>query len=84
MSGFDVAKHLRRNPDTKSIPLIAATGYSHLRQLERAREAGFDQIVVKPCDPDMLVEEIERLLQATEQSPTQPSSVVVEHGHNNG
>ena len=45
VSGFDVAKRLRANPDTQFIPLIAATGYSHLQQLDRAREAGFDQIV---------------------------------------
>ena len=48
ISGFEVAQHLRANPNTRAIPLIAATGYSHIRQLDRAREAGFDQIVVKP------------------------------------
>lgn len=62
VSGFDVAKRLRSNPDTRHIPLIAATGYSHIKQLETARAAGFDRIVVKPCDPDQLVEEIEGLL----------------------
>ena len=74
VSGFDVARRLRANPETQDIPLIAATGYSHLRQLDRAREAGFDQIVVKPCDPDMLVEEIERLLLHAERcrDPAQP------------
>ena len=65
VSGFDVAKRLRANPETQFIPLIAATGYSHAKQLDRAREAGFDQIVVKPCEPDLLTEQIERLLQET-------------------
>ena len=65
VSGFDVAKRLRANDRTRSIPLIAATGYSHVRQLDRAREAGFDQIVVKPCEPDQLTEQIERLLNET-------------------
>jgi CheY-like chemotaxis protein len=85
ISGFEVAQHLRANPNTRAIPLIAATGYSHIRQLDRAREAGFDQIVVKPCDPDLLIEEIERLLQAAE-AGEQPQLVhkAVEHGHNNG
>ena len=84
ISGFEVAKRLREQPETQAIPLIAATGYSHLRQLDRAREAGFDQIIVKPCDPDMLVEEIERLLQLA--ADTQPQLVhkTLEHGHNNG
>jgi CheY-like chemotaxis protein len=84
VSGFDVAKRLRANPQTSAIPLIAATGYSHLRQLDRAREAGFDQIVIKPCDPDDLVEEIERLLHATERVSDEPVHVPVEHRHNNG
>jgi CheY-like chemotaxis protein len=85
LSGFDVAKRLRANPDTSSIPLIAATGYSHMSQLDRARNVGFDQIVIKPCDPDVLVEHIERLLEAAEsESMHQPSPVVVERGHNNG
>jgi CheY-like chemotaxis protein len=65
ISGFEAARHLRHNAATQDIPLIAATGYSHLRQLTMAREAGFDQVVVKPVDPDSLVEEIERLLDMT-------------------
>ena len=84
VSGFDVARRLRANPDTHFIPLIAATGYSHVKQLDRARDAGFDQIVIKPCDPDMLVEEIERLLMPADEPVIQPSHVVVDHGHKNG
>jgi two-component system, cell cycle response regulator DivK len=84
ISGFDVARHLRANPDTQFIPLIAATGYSHSTQLDRARAAGFDQIVVKPCDPDRLVEEIERLLLLIDQAALQPSRVAVARAHKNG
>ena len=62
ISGFDVARTLRAHATTKDIPLIAATGFSHVRQLALAREVGFDAVVVKPCDPDMLLLEIERLL----------------------
>ncbi len=84
ISGIDVARQLRANPDTQCIPLIAATGYSHARQLDRARDAGFDRIVIKPCDPDVLVEEIERLLLSAARVPGQPCHMAVEHGHNNG
>ena len=84
VSGFDVAKRLRANPDTQFISLIAATGYSHVKQLDRAWEAGFNQIVIKPCDPDMLVEEIERLLLHVDEPVIQPSHWAVEHGHKNG
>jgi CheY-like chemotaxis protein len=84
VSGFDVARRLRANPETAHIPLIAATGYSHATQLDRAREAGFDQIVVKPCDPDLLVGEIERQLLTGEEPDPKPSSFAVEHRPDNG
>lgn len=82
VSGFDVAKRLRAKPETHDIPLIAATGYSHVRQLDRARAAGFDQVMVKPCDPDTLIREIERLLH--EHPPIQPGRLTVEPAHKNG
>jgi two-component system cell cycle response regulator DivK len=84
VSGFDAAKHLRANPDTSGIPLIAATGYSHRQQLDRAQDAGFDRIVIKPTDPETLVEEIERLLHSREALPFEADPVGMEHGHNNG
>lgn len=60
ITGFEAARRLREHPLTAHVPLIAATGYSHLKQLDQARSAGFDSIIVKPCDPGLLVAEIER------------------------
>jgi DNA-binding response OmpR family regulator len=68
-SGYEVARDLKARADTCAIPLIAATGYSHVKQLELAREAGFDAIMVKPCDPQSLVAEIRRLLRRAETTP---------------
>lgn len=62
ITGFEAAVRLRRSPVTAGIPLIAATGYSHVQQLDQARASGFDSIVVKPCEPGALVAEIERLM----------------------
>lgn len=62
ITGFEAAVRLRSSAETKDIPLIAATGYSHLKQLNQARAAGFDSILVKPCEPSALVAEVERLL----------------------
>ena len=84
VSGFDVARRLRENPDTHDIPLIAATGYSQASQLERARAAGFDRILLKPCDPDFLLLEIERLLASNPTLLPPSGSDAMEHGHNNG
>ena len=62
ITGFEAAVRLRQSRATRNIPLIAATGYSHVKQLDQARDSGFDSIVVKPCEPAALVAEIERLL----------------------
>ena len=62
ISGFDAARQIRSNPATADIPLIAATGYSSQRQLNLAREAGFDEVMVKPVEPEALVQVIEQLL----------------------
>ena len=70
ITGFEAAVRLRHSPETADIPLIAATGYSHMKQLDQARASGFDSIVVKPCEPAALVAEIERLLQATQRETT--------------
>jgi CheY-like chemotaxis protein len=78
ITGFEAAVRLRQAPDTAAIPLIAATGYSHVKQLNQARESGFDSIVIKPCEPAALVGEIERLLQKTQEHRSQPQPVAVE------
>ena len=82
LTGFEVAQRLRATLGTRAIPLIAATGYSHARQLDMARQSGFDAVVVKPCDPDLLVQEIERLLSASAEA-VQPDHLAVEPTHNN-
>ena len=64
-----MARDLKARPDTCDIPLIAATGYSHVKQLDLARASGFDAVMVKPCDPQSLVAEIRRLLRKTDAAP---------------
>lgn len=65
ITGFEAARRLRARPDTADVPLIAATGFSHTKQLDQALDAGFDSVVIKPCEPTALVAEIERLLRDT-------------------
>jgi two-component system, cell cycle response regulator DivK len=68
-SGYEVARDLKARADTCAIPLIAATGYSHVKQLDLARASGFDSVMVKPCDPQTLVAEIRRLLRKPDETP---------------
>ena len=62
ISGVEAARRIRSAPETAAIPLIAVTGHSQAAQLDEARLAGFDVVVTKPCDPDRLLAEIQRLL----------------------
>ena len=70
LSGLEVARELRNSPPTRHIPLIAATGLSHSTQIDEARRAGFDAVIVKPCNPDVLITEIRRLLAEPRREPT--------------
>jgi DNA-binding response OmpR family regulator len=83
ISGFEAARQLRQSAETAAIPLIAATGYSHVKQLDHARDCGFDSIVVKPCEPAALVAEIERLLDGVAQHTRQSQSATVQRLHHN-
>jgi len=50
MDGYELAERLRAMPALKGIRLIALTGYGQESDRRRAREAGFDQHLVKPVD----------------------------------
>jgi CheY-like chemotaxis protein len=62
MSGVEAARRLRSSSVTSRIPLIAVTGFSQPREHDAAREAGFDSVIVKPCEPAALLAEVERVL----------------------
>ena len=64
LTGCEVARHLRDDDDTSGIPLIAVTGHSEAAYVADARDAGFDAILTKPCEPGDLLRNIERLLPA--------------------
>ena len=54
MDGYQVAQHLRQQPQTKDVWLIAMTGYGQDSDRQRTKEAGFDHHFVKPVDPQKL------------------------------
>lgn len=54
MSGYQVARVLRSQPELKRLVLIALTGYGRQIDRERSTEVGFDHHVTKPVDLDEL------------------------------
>jgi signal transduction histidine kinase len=58
IDGYEVARRLRQQADTRHIKLIALTGYGLADDQRRVLEAGFDLHLVKPVDIDQLLEAI--------------------------
>jgi len=54
MNGYDVARALREGPATRHATLVAITGWGSPGDRQRAKEAGFDEHMVKPVDVDRL------------------------------
>ncbi len=54
ISGYEVAKLLRENPEFHQTLLVALTGYDEDEDRRRAQEAGFDEHLVKPASAGSL------------------------------
>jgi CheY-like chemotaxis protein len=50
MDGYDVARRVREIPALDNVRIVALTGYGQVEDLRKAREAGFDDHLVKPVD----------------------------------
>jgi CheY-like chemotaxis protein len=64
VSGFDVARDLRADPETRTLPVVALTGYGRSEDKQAGMEAGFDAHLTKPVEADTL----DRLLARLERS----------------
>jgi len=54
MDGYTVARELRAREQSKSIIIIALTGYGQPEDKARARAVGFTDHLTKPVTPDLL------------------------------
>lgn len=54
LDGFQVARELKRDPETAGIPIIAVSALARPGDSEAAREAGCDEFVRKPFELDEL------------------------------
>ena len=59
-NGYDVAKRLRALPATAGSVITAVTGWGQEEDRVRAHNAGFDHHIVKPLDPDLLDDILQR------------------------
>jgi two-component system chemotaxis response regulator CheY len=62
MNGYEVVRHLRGNPVHKSLPILVLTTESDSDKKNLAREAGATGWMVKPFDPDRLLETVRKVI----------------------
>jgi CheY-like chemotaxis protein len=56
MDGFNVARHMRTQPELADVVLVALTGYGTEEDRRRSQEAGFNHHMVKPVHFETLNE----------------------------
>jgi CheY-like chemotaxis protein len=61
LNGMELCRLLRTDVATRDIPIIFVTGDAYDEQIEVAKAAGADAVLVKPCLPETLVAEMQRL-----------------------
>jgi len=63
MTGTDALHALRADPTFQQVPIVALTAQVLDHERAAALEAGFAEVISKPCNPDDLILVVERLAQ---------------------
>lgn len=71
MDGHAVARALRANPPTASLPIVAVTSYAMTGDRELVMAAGCNGYLEKPIDPQHFVSQLEHFLPPS--TPASPS-----------
>lgn len=62
LDGVEATRRIKADPDSKHALVVALTGHSEKEHTDQARAAGATSFIIKPCLPDDLVKEINRIL----------------------
>ena len=64
MSGFEVCKRIKADPDTADTVIVMVTALNETGDVERAAECGTDDYLAKPVDRKALIDLVRRYLNA--------------------
>ncbi|NCA71911.1 MAG: response regulator [Sphingobacteriia bacterium] len=81
MDGCDTALAIRRQPLSRTLPIIALTAGATVSEQQRANAAGMDDFLIKPVDPDHLARVLRQHVEQrrTESIPVAPSAGAARH-----
>ena len=70
LDGWEATRRLKADQRTRHIPVVALTGHALEGHSKGAKDAGCDSFITKPCVPEDLVAEIQRMLDTTPKAKT--------------
>ena len=79
MDGFTATKLLRADPRFQSLPIIAMTAHALVEERQRCLEAGMDDHVSKPIDPDALFATLARWTKPGSSNGAKPEGLRAAH-----
>lgn len=62
IDGWEVARRLREQPENKDLAIIAFSAMALSHEMERALNQGCDAFLPKPMSPDVLLQEIKKIV----------------------
>jgi twitching motility two-component system response regulator PilG len=74
--GFELCAVLRHDSQTRTVPILIVTSESRKSELDRARHAGADSILIKPVTPEALLREVQRLIGDAPNKDRKPASTI--------
>ena len=63
LSGFDLLKAVRSDPDIRHIPILMVTAEAKREQIVAAAQAGVNGYVIKPFTAGVLKEKIDKIFE---------------------
>jgi two-component system, sensor histidine kinase len=64
LNGYELARRIRALPDAERMTLVAVTGWGQEDDRQRAREAGFHLHMIKPVEPEQILEILRSIVPA--------------------
>src|SRR5690348_17222771 len=69
MDGFEVLQNLKKNPNTRDIPVIMLTAKAQDADVFRGWQSGVDCYLTKPFNPMELISFVRRIFKSLEEGP---------------
>jgi len=64
LNGYEVVQSLLASPVWRRVPVIAVTAFSMMGDRRKALDAGFDEHMTKPIEPESFIHRVEAFLPA--------------------